>query len=382
MHQADQVAFLDRLLTMVRTDTRDDAPGLSYAAVDEYFDPLRYRQEVDLLFRRYPAVVAFSGQLRKPGDFLTHNETGQPILVVRGMDGTLHAFLNVCRHRSAAVETKPCGSNKRAFVCPYHGWSYDLTGRLLGITDGAAFGEVDRANHGLCPLAVAEKYGLVWVVPAPQDIAIDIDSYLGAVQHDLAHWDMARWEIHSAVTIRPRMNWKLVVDTFLEQYHFRFAHSGSVAKMFLDNIVAFDRVGSHVRAAAAKRNLTDVEALPRDAWRIRNHAVVLYQLFPNTVLIYGQDHCSVFTTFPVSAEESVMNLALLVGPQERQAKPEAYWSTTSTMLQTALAEDFAIGEGVQRNFHSGAQRRQTFGKFEMALGWYHGEVDAALAKAG
>jgi phenylpropionate dioxygenase-like ring-hydroxylating dioxygenase large terminal subunit len=304
--------------------------------------------------------------------------------VVRGTDGALRAFLNVCRHRSAAVETRPCGGGKRAFACPYHGWSYDLTGRLLGITDGAAFGTVDRASHGLRPLAVVEKYGLVWVVPTPptsgRDTAIDIDGYLGAVQGDLAQWDMASWEIHSAVTVRPRMNWKLVVDTFLEQYHFRFAHSGSVAKMFLDNIVAFDRMGSHMRAAAAKRNLVEVEALPRDAWRIRNHAVVLYQLFPNTVLIYGQDHCSVFTTFPVSVEESAMHLTLLASPQDRAAKPDAYWATTSTMLQTALSEDFAIGEGVQRNFHSGAQRHQTFGKFEMALGWYHREVDAALAK--
>jgi phenylpropionate dioxygenase-like ring-hydroxylating dioxygenase large terminal subunit len=232
-----------------------------------------------------------------------HDETGQPILVVRGTDGVLRAFLNVCRHRSARVEPKSCGAGKRAFVCPYHGWSYDLTGRLLGITDGAAFGDIDRASHGLRQLAVEEKYGLVWVVPTPlaagQDPAIDIDSYLGSVQPDLANWDMAGWELHTSVAIHPRMNWKLVVDTFLEQYHFRFAHGGSVARLFLDNIAAFEQMGSHMRVAAAKRSLTELETRPRDSWRILEHAVVLYQLFPNTVLIYGRDHCSVFTTFPV-----------------------------------------------------------------------------------
>ena len=201
MQYVDQVAQLERLLNLMRTNTRDDAPGLSHAPVREYFDPARYDREIALLFRRLPVVVAFSGQLRQPGDFVTHNDTGQPILVVRDTDGVLRAFLNVCRHRSASVETKACGGGKRAFVCPYHGWSYDLTGRLLGITDGAAFGDVDRARFGLRPLAVAEKYGLVWVVPtaleAGQDAGLDIDAYLGRVAPELASWDMTGWEVHS-----------------------------------------------------------------------------------------------------------------------------------------------------------------------------------------
>ena len=84
MKQADQVAWLERMLAMARANTRDDAPGLTYTAVEEYFDEERYDREVALLFRRHPVVVGFSGQLRKPGDFVTNNDTGQPILVTRG----------------------------------------------------------------------------------------------------------------------------------------------------------------------------------------------------------------------------------------------------------------------------------------------------------
>jgi phenylpropionate dioxygenase-like ring-hydroxylating dioxygenase large terminal subunit len=382
MRQADQVAHLERLLGMVRTNTRDDAPGLSHAPVSEYFDPARYDREVELLFRRHPMVVAFSDQLRKPGDFVTHNDTGQPILVARGTDGVLRAFLNVCRHRSAAVETRACGAGKRAFVCPYHGWSYGLDGRLLGITDGAAFGDVDREMHGLRRLAVAERYGLVWVLPtaleAGQQSDLDIDGYLGPVRAELASWDMTDWEVHRSVPIRARLNWKLMVDTFLEQYHFRYAHSSSVYAMFLDNIATFERMDRHMRAIAAKRSLAEVEKTPRESWRILDHAVVLYQLFPNTVLIYGKGHCSVFGTFPLSAEESVLHLSLLLEPQARLGRPDEFWNGTFGMLQKALGEDFAIAEGVQRNFHSGANERQTFGKFEKALGWYHDEIDRAL----
>ncbi len=383
MRSSDQVAYLERMLTMVRTNTRDDGPGVSHTPVEEYYDPVRYQREVSLLFRRHPIMVAFSGQLRKAGDFVVHNDTGQPILVVRGTDGTLRAFLNVCRHRSASVEVKPCGSNKRAFVCPYHGWSYDLTGRLVGITDGAAFGDVDRSQYGLRRLKVAEKYGLVWVVPTAleqgEDAGLDIDSYLGPLQVDLSGWNMQDWELHSSEPIRPRMNWKLVIDTFLELYHFRYLHPGTVYPLFLDNIATYERMDRHLRMAAAKRTLTELEGQPKETWRILDHAIVLYQLFPNTVLTYTQDHCGVFTSFPVSPDESVMHFSVLVSPEEKAKKPESYWKANVDLFAIALSEDFAIGESIQRNFPTGANSRQTFGKFEKALGWYHREIEAAVS---
>ena len=149
MRHADQVGYLERMLRMVRTNTRDDGPGLSHTPVEGYFDPVQYRREVEVLFHKHPIVIGHSAQVRKPGDFVTHDATSQPILVVRGTDGVLRAFLNVCRHRSACVEQAACGSNERAFVCAYHGWAYDLTGRLLGITDGTAFGDVDKSKYGL-----------------------------------------------------------------------------------------------------------------------------------------------------------------------------------------------------------------------------------------
>lgn len=383
MQHADQVAYIERMLGMVRANTRDDGPGISHTSVEEYFDQSRYDREVALLFRRHPIVVGFSAQLRKPGDFVTHDETGQPILVARGTDGKLRAFLNVCRHRSASVETKPCGSNKRAFVCPYHGWSYDLTGRLVGITDSAWFGELDKASYGLRPLAVAEKYGLVWVVPTAledgQDAGFDIDSYLGAVVPDLQSWNMEGWELHSSVPIRPRMNWKLVIDTFLELYHFRYLHGASVYPLFLDNISTYEQKDRHLRFSAAKVTLTQCEAQPKEKWRLLDHAIVLYQLFPNTVLAYTADHCAVFTSFPVSPDEAVMNVAILVDPAERAQKPESYWTTNQKLILAALEEDFAVGATIQRNFRSGANRQQTFGKFEKALGWYHQEIDRTLS---
>jgi phenylpropionate dioxygenase-like ring-hydroxylating dioxygenase large terminal subunit len=382
MQHSDQVAYLERMLDMVRTNTRDDGPGLSNTAVEGYFDPAQYQREVAVLFRKHPVVVGHSGEVRKPGDFVVHNETGQPILIVRGTDGVLRAFLNVCRHRSASVEPKPCGSNKRAFVCPYHGWSYDLTGRLVGITDGTAFGDVDKSKHSLRRLKVAEKYGLIWVVPTAleqnEDAALDIDSYLGPIKLDLQAWTMEGWERHSFEPIRKNMNWKLVIDTFLELYHFRYLHPGTVFPLFLDNIATYEQMGRHIRISAAKRTLVELEGQPKKDWRILDHAIVLYSLFPNTVLAYTQDHCGVFTSFPIAPEESVLHFSVLISPEEKAKKPESYWEANRDLFGSALVEDLSIGETIQRNCHTGANQRQTFGKFEKALGWYHDEIDSAL----
>jgi phenylpropionate dioxygenase-like ring-hydroxylating dioxygenase large terminal subunit len=383
MRHADQVAYLERMLRMVRTNTRDDGPGLSHTPVDGYFDPVQYRREVDVLFRKHPIVVGHSAQVSKPGDFVTHDATGQPILIARGTDGVLRAFLNVCRHRSACVEQAACGSNKRAFVCAYHGWAYDLTGRLLGITDGTAFGDVDKAKHGLRRLKVAEKYGLVWVVPTAiddhEDATLDIDAFLGRLQPDLEGWTMAGWERHSFEPIAKKMNWKLVIDTFLELYHFRYLHPQTVFPLFLDNIATYEQLGQHIRIAAAKRTLTELEGQPKENWRITDHAIVLYAMFPNTVLTYTQDHCGIFTSFPISPEEAMLHFSVLVSPEEKAKKPESYWEANRNLFAQALVEDLGIGETIQRNCHSGANRQQTFGKFEKALGWYHAEIDRAIA---
>ena len=86
-----------------------------------------------------------------------------------------------------------------------------------------------------------------------------------------------------------------------------------------------------------------------------------------------------FTSFPVSPDESVMQFSVLVSPEEKAKKPESYWKANVDLFATALGEDFAIGESIQRNFRSGANSRQTFGKFEKALGWYHKEVEQAVS---
>jgi hypothetical protein len=89
----------------------------------------------------------------------------------------------------------------------------------------------------------------------------------------------------------------------------------------------------------------------------------------------------VFTSFPVTPDESVMQFSVLVPPEEKANKPESYWKKNVDLFADALVEDFGIGETIQRNFRSGANRQQTFGKFEKALGWYHQQVESAVSSS-
>ena len=102
----------------------------------------------------------------KPGDWMTHDYAGVPILLLRRADGSLGAFLNVCRHRGARV-AEGCGSGASSFSCPYHGWTYGLDGALVARPEEASFAAAERATHGLRALPVVEKHGMIWVGPNP-----------------------------------------------------------------------------------------------------------------------------------------------------------------------------------------------------------------------
>ena len=228
MQHADQVAYIERMHGMARANTRDDGQ-VSHTSVEGYFDTDRFEREKAVLFRKYPVVVAFSAQLRKPGDFVANNDTGQSILVARGTDGKLRAFLNVCRHRSATVELKPCGSNKRAFVCPYHGWSYALDGTLLKTPHAGGLDVHDRAGlahpiPGLKPVRHAQWGPLVFVdlsgaAPAFEDC-------FAPLMRRWAGYDFA--ELRRAASRRYEIaaNWKLVIENFIDVYHLPYVHPG------------------------------------------------------------------------------------------------------------------------------------------------------------
>src|SRR2546423_9896573 len=107
-------------------------------------------------------LIGRAAQGEQPGDFLTGEVAGEPLLVSRGKDGVLRAFYNVCRHHAAAVETRTCG-NAKLFRCPYHGWSYSTEGELKSVTEFQGVCDFDYAKNGLVPLRVEAWEKFVFV---------------------------------------------------------------------------------------------------------------------------------------------------------------------------------------------------------------------------
>jgi len=130
MNRQDQIGLLKRLLHYVdnRTTAMADAPWRNDVSV--YTDANHFAREQQVLFRRHPILMGFASEWSEPGAFRTDDYCGVPVMVVRGRDGKLRAFLNVCRHRGAKVAAG-CGK-ARMFACPYHAWTYDLSGKVLG----------------------------------------------------------------------------------------------------------------------------------------------------------------------------------------------------------------------------------------------------------
>jgi nitrite reductase/ring-hydroxylating ferredoxin subunit len=179
MDHEQQVALMRRAFAHIDAGTTDLAESVFFNPVAAYCSPQRLARESALLFREYPLLMGLSNQIPEPGDHFTDDHTGVPILVVRGNDGRARAFQNVCRHRGARV-AEGCGRQKN-FVCPYHGWTYGLEGQLRGIPDQRNFPGVEPEAHGLVPLPMAERHGMLWVRPSvgPDGMELDAQRHLG-----------------------------------------------------------------------------------------------------------------------------------------------------------------------------------------------------------
>ncbi|MEQ8662796.1 MAG: Rieske (2Fe-2S) protein, partial [Gammaproteobacteria bacterium] len=212
MQHSEQIAIAERLLEYIDNRATARSEALYRQPVEEYTSRVVAAQEQAVLFRARPQCVGLAGLLPAPGSFATHDIGAQPLLLTRAADGRFRAFLNVCRHRGARVATG-CGS-QRSFVCPYHAWAYGLDGRLLARPEDDAFAAAPRAAYGLTSLPCAERDGLLWVHPDP-GATLELDDFLAGLDNELAGYDLGRFHHYASRVLTRRMNWKLLLDTFL-----------------------------------------------------------------------------------------------------------------------------------------------------------------------
>ena len=381
MERTEELAVGGRLLGHIDGRTTDLAGALFRNRVDAYSDPARAAAERAALFRDLPLFMGLSSRLAAPGDFVTEDVAGMPMLLARGADGTVRAFANICRHRGAPV-AQGCG-NARAFTCPYHGWTYDLAGRLLGTTDKVGFAGLDLGRHGLVPLPAVERHGMLFVRPKPlqpgESPDLDIDASLGPLGADLAALELETYPMFSVDRVAPRINWKFAIDTFLEGYHIPHLHRKTIAPYFIGNCGTFDGAGLHGRMCVARTSIDSVRSLPEGERNYREHVISVYQLFPNTILIWQVDHIEIWRAFPGRDDPSHCDIELTLYKPGGTTRPDSYWEKNRDIaIRTVMEEDFPLGERMQIGFEAGVTEEVIYGRNEPSLVHFHSSIRAAL----
>ena len=333
--------------------------------------------EIAALFKRQPLLAAFGCEIAAPGDYLTLDIAGVPVLLMRADDGTVRGLLNTCRHRGARL-LDGAGQVGKAFVCPYHNWAYDRCGVLRAQPSAEHFPDIDVGETGLVRFPAEERDGLVWLLLDPAG-RLDLDTALGDFGRELAAFGLADYRHRGSHTWTKRMNWKLGVDTFLEYYHVPILHRASIGKTLFGTVFLFEACGRHARLVAPRRSIEEQRAGDPAAWRVLPHATIVYRVFPNAVFISQGPHVELVRFFPDPARPDTTACRFSFASPAGD-RSERDWDE---MMRLALGvldnEDFAVMEGVQANLAAGIQREIVFGRNEIGLQNFHTMRDAALS---
>ena len=347
--------------------------------VAAYLDPDRYAREIDAVFRGLPLALALSLELPEPGTYRALTLLDTPVLLVRGRDGVVRAFLNVCRHRGARLCEDGSGQRTR-FSCPYHAWTYDDTGALVALYGDDKFGDFDHAERGLTELACAERSGIVFACLDPE-YEFDIDVWLGAMQPRLDSLDLNNWVLHEQRDL-DGPGWKVTLDGYLEVYHHDIVHRSTVGAHTLGNLLVHDTFGPHQRLTFARKNIGELADQPPDDWQPEQHTRAIHSVFPNLSIsgIVG-GHCLVSQIFPGrDLDHTITRQSILCAPSEQNAAwHEAADNFSRLTLEAVRDEDYAIGQTVQASLRSGANDDFLLGRNEPAVQHYHNMVAAVTS---
>jgi len=381
-HQhTEMMELAERALHHQQAKTTDQADAVMRMPVTAYTDENQYQAERTRIFKTLPLALAMTLELPSPGDYKTMRVLDTPLLLVRGTDHRVRAFLNVCRHRGARVCEAEQG-HARNLPCPYHAWVYDLQGQLTHRYGADSFGELEEDQLGLTPLACAEAAGLIWVTLGSAT-PFDIDDWLGGMKPQLESLRLADWHLYEKRTLNGP-GWKVTLDGYLEIYHHNSVHGATVGQHTIGNLLVLDTYGPHQRLTLGRKSLGSLAKTAKDQWQPLEHIRLVHNCFPNLSIsgILG-DHCLVSQIFPGPTAQSTTTIQFVLSAQAPvSAEDNAAAEQFSELVRQAVEdEDYRIGSQIQQGITSGANSEFIYGKNEPAVQNYHRWV-AHFMKSG
>jgi len=373
---ADDVEIVRRILAHIDAGTTDEGDPWR-EPVANYLDPLRFTHELETL-RSFPSVYLPSAAIPNAGDHTQRATFGVPLFAVRGRDGTARVFRNACRHRGLAlVEGAGCA---HALVCRYHGWTYRLDGTLSHVPHAEAFPDLDMPTRGLVEVDSREVDGLIVIGPL-QSPGPSADAAMAALADGSPWRDKllpAERLVYTDSTVRP-MNWKILVEQFLEGYHIRSTHKDTFYPIQYDDLNVVETFGPNSRITFPYQNIEHLRDRPESSWTTSRRVTYVYHLFPNVMVATFPDQVLVVAIDPVDVDHSTVTIYATTTPEVAERATVA--TGGAALLAAGALEDNEMSEGVQRGLHAGANTFVEFGTHESAIGRFHATLDERLARS-
>lgn len=289
-----------------------------------YYNPAFFEAEKKAFLRATPQVVCHESEIPVPGDWRTLEYLGESVIVIRGDDGQVRAFTNVCRHRGSRLVDGEAGCS-RVLTCPYHAWSYARDGRLVGVPHRNEYPGLKTEELGLVPVPLERWHGFLFVTLEPG--APTIAEMMAPYEHEVAPYRFEDLRAIGRVTLRPRtLNWKTIADNYSDGLHIPVGHPG-LTRLFgrsyaieagehVDRMEGEleERMSTNPSERAYQRWLPRVDHLPESHQR----KWLYYKLFPNVAFDIYPDQVDFMQFLPVSATETVIREISYALPDDRR----------------------------------------------------------------
>ncbi len=330
-----------------------------------YYSQEAYEREKKALFAGSWQVVGHVHQAARPGDYFTFDLLGEPLLIARGDDGVLRGFYNVCRHRAGNPATG-CG-NRKLFRCGYHGWTYRLDGALLVTPEFEGVEDFDRADFGLIPVRLEERFNLIFVNLDGE--ALPLQEGLGPLPAQAERFDFRNMKFSERRTYEMNCNWKTYIDNYLEGYHVPSIHPGLNREIDY-NAYTVEPHAEYVRQWTPIRGAQTGDTAPRRYERSAADLTADYfWIFPNWMLNCYPDNVSVNIILPLSPERTLAIFEWYL--PEKSLGSEAAHKATAFSDEIQM-EDVRICEIVQKNLRSSSYQSGRYSvKQEKGLHAFH-----------
>ena len=353
---------IERIFSHIDNNTTDLGDTVWREPVDHYQSQERFDAEIVLL-KRLPVPYCPSVALPDKGSYIARKAAGTPLVVVRGLDGTVRAFINACRHRGMQV-AKGSGCS-RSFVCPYHAWTYNLEGNLKSIPGKEGFPGVNPAEYGLQEVSAKEKGGIVYVMQEGDITKAMLDDKLDYFVPEQAMFEQG--------DLTDEANWKLLTETLIEGYHIKSLHKETFYPYGLDNVTLVENFGANSRVIFPFRRIEKLRDIAPEERRIDGLVTSVYLLFPNASVAVLSKHTSLVILEPLSPTQSKWVVYRMINQDSNgngitldEAKRDALF-----VNESGQDEDREAACAIQESVGSGANSHFTFGHFEKAIVNFH-----------